>query len=320
MSFREKPNQEAKSTTMNLNEFVVLPNKPKSIKLNVRNLHELRMETAQLTQDNKDTEGRLQQLREVMSCEKEERVKNDALHWKSAQTQDGTRDKEKKLNKNSHSKIKIRALKDEPLLVERVPEPPPSKDGQSRKSRLKRKACGQCEAQTAGLVCAECAENYCVGCFAKFHQKGALRFHHIIPMQVELHTSISTVDVVNHFQKKIQSEEEDICSNHGGDGGTDTECRATSTHLQPVSDNQMHSTRVLFVNDTDEKNEDSLLRSNFNEVESPRSFQQALNEWRAGSTHGTREDHELKHNVQTAQPETCDVSEKPQKGRFSKVK
>lgn len=56
------------------------------------------------------------------------------------------------------------------------------------------------------------------------------------------------------------------------------------------------------MNDTDEKNEDSLLRSNFNEVESPRSFQQALNEWRAGSTHGTREDHELKHNVQTAQP------------------
>lgn len=38
------------------------------------------------------------------------------------------------------------------VLVERVPEPPPSKDGQSRKSRLKRKACGQCEAQTAGLV------------------------------------------------------------------------------------------------------------------------------------------------------------------------
>ncbi|KAK3569613.1 hypothetical protein QTP86_002596 [Hemibagrus guttatus] len=34
-------------------------------------------------------------------------------------------------------------------------------------------------------VCAECAEDYCVGCFAKFHQKGALRFHHIIPMKFE---------------------------------------------------------------------------------------------------------------------------------------
>ncbi|GAA6079031.1 zinc finger B-box domain-containing protein 1 isoform X1, partial [Tachysurus ichikawai] len=58
---------------MNLNKFVVLPNKPKSVKINVRNLRELRFETAQLKQDNKDMENRLQQLQEVMSREKEER-------------------------------------------------------------------------------------------------------------------------------------------------------------------------------------------------------------------------------------------------------
>ncbi|MCI4379369.1 hypothetical protein PGIGA_G00227350 [Pangasianodon gigas] len=293
---------------MNLNNFVVLPNKPKSVKLNVRNLRELRMETAQLSQDSKDMESRLQQLREVMSCEKEEREKNGAFRWKSAQTHDGTRDKEKKLNKSSASKMKIRVLKDEPLPIERVPEPPPPKHGQSRKSRLKGKVCGQCEARTAGLVCAECAEDYCVGCFAKFHQKGALRFHHIIPMQAELHTSISTLDVVNRFQKKIESEEEeDIWSNHGGDGGTDPERSATSTLLQPVSNNQMHSTQVLFVNDADEENETSLLRGSFDEEESSRSFQQALNEWRAGNTHGDKEHHEPNHNVQTARPVSMEV-------------
>ncbi|XP_026770094.3 zinc finger B-box domain-containing protein 1 [Pangasianodon hypophthalmus] len=293
---------------MNLNNFVVLPNKPKSVKLNVRNLRELRMETAQLSQDSKDMESRLQQLREVMSREKEEREKNGAFRWKSAQTHDGTRDKEKKLNKTPTSKMKIRVLKDEPLPVERVPEPPPPKHGQSRKSRLKGKVCGQCEARTAGLVCAECAEDYCVSCFAKFHQKGALRFHHIIPMQAELHTSISTLDVVNRFQKKTErEEEEDVWSNHGGDGGTDPERSATSTLLQPVSNNQMHSTQVLFVNDADEENETSLLRGNFDEEESSRSFQQALNEWRAGNTHGDREHHEPNRNVQTARPVSMEV-------------
>lgn len=38
------------------------------------------------------------------------------------------------------------------VLVKRVPEPSPPKDGKSRKSRLKGKVCGQCEARTAGLV------------------------------------------------------------------------------------------------------------------------------------------------------------------------
>ncbi|XP_058242882.1 mucin-2 [Hemibagrus wyckioides] len=292
-----------------MNNFVVLPKTPKSVKLNVRNLRELHIETAQLSQDNKDMENRLHQLREVMSREKEEREKNGAFHWKSAQTEYGTRDKEKKLNnKTSRSKMKIKVLKDEPLPVQRVPVPPPPKNGWNRTSRLKGKACGQCEAQTAGLVCAECAEDYCVGCFAKFHQKGALRFHHIIPMKAELHTSISTVDVVNRFQKKRDSEEEEDCwSNHGCDMGTDPECRATSTLLQPVCDNQMHNTEVLTVSDLDQKNEDSLLRGNFDEEESSRCFQQALNEWRASNTHGDREHQEPNHNVQTARPVSMEV-------------
>ncbi|XP_047009181.2 zinc finger B-box domain-containing protein 1 isoform X2 [Ictalurus punctatus] len=286
---------------MNLNNFVVLHNKPKSVKLNVRNLRELRMETAQLSQDNKDMESRLQQLQEVMSHEKEEREKSGAFRWKSAQNHDGTRDKYKNLNKNSPSKMKIRVLKSLP--GERVPEPPPPKDGRRRKSRLKGKVCGQCEARTAGLVCAECTEDYCVGCFAKFHQKGALRVHHIIPMQAELHTSISTIDVVNRFQMKIEGGEDE----DSGDGGTNPECRAISTIFQPVSDNQMHGIRVLLVNDADEENEDSFLRGNFDEEESSRSFQKALNEWRAGNTHGNREHHEPNHNVQTARPASMEV-------------
>lgn len=58
---------------------------------------------------------------------------------------------------------------------------------------------------------------------------------------------------------------------------------------------------MLFVNDVDEDNL-SLLRDNFDEEESSRSFQQALTEWRAGNTHADREHHEHRHSVQTAQP------------------
>ncbi|KAK3548974.1 hypothetical protein QTP70_022652 [Hemibagrus guttatus] len=166
--------------------------------------------------------------------------KNGAFHWKSAQTEYGTRDKEKKPNnKSSPSKMRIKVLKDEPLpglclelicfkgclclRLQRMDgtEHPGSKEKpvanvklelldfhcshgmadavksllkvQGAKShglleffyclRIQSLALVQILHQNMYKVCAECAEDYCVGCFAKFHQKGALRFHHIIPMK-----------------------------------------------------------------------------------------------------------------------------------------
>ncbi|CAB1440278.1 unnamed protein product, partial [Pleuronectes platessa] len=59
---------------MNLNDFVVLHNsKAKSVKLNARNLQELQMETVTLSLESKDMEEKLQQLKQSMSKEKEER-------------------------------------------------------------------------------------------------------------------------------------------------------------------------------------------------------------------------------------------------------
>ncbi|TKS81211.1 Zinc finger B-box domain-containing protein 1 [Collichthys lucidus] len=134
---------------MNLNDFVVLPNnKAKSVKLNARNLQELQMETVTLAQESKEMEEKLQQLKESMSKEKEER---------------------------------------------------------GRPGNGKR--------------CAECTEDYCVGCFAKFHQKGALKLHRMIPIQTDLQTHVSTLDVVSSFHKQI---------NPGSHPGT-------STNLYPSS-------------------------------------------------------------------------------------
>lgn len=33
-------------------------------------------------------------------------------------------------------------------------------------------------------MCSECGEDYCVGCFVRFHQKGALKRHRMVPVQV----------------------------------------------------------------------------------------------------------------------------------------
>ncbi|TSR87325.1 WD repeat-containing protein 49 [Bagarius yarrelli] len=247
------------------------------------NLRELRLETAQLNQENNNMESRLQKLKETMS-------RRTVLFTGNLLTS--------KMGRRTKKESSIRSA----WIAQRVPEPPPAKNGFSRKSRLKGKVCGQCEARAAGLVCAECAEDYCVSCFAKFHQKGALRFHHIIPMQAELHTSISTLDVVNRFQKKLENKQEEECwLIHGGELGTDPEPRATSTLPQRVCDDQMNSTQVLIVHDVDEEKKTSLLSGSFDEEESSRSFQKALNQWRAGNTHSDTEHHEPKQTaVQTA--------------------
>ncbi|XP_026107633.1 zinc finger B-box domain-containing protein 1-like [Carassius auratus] len=174
---------------MNLNNFVVLPSKPKSMKLNVRNLRELRMETVQLDQHAKEMESRLEELRQRMNQEKEEREKMGASHWRSAQpgVQSVKTNKENAPHRLSPGKMKIRVLKDEPVpavqkqvIAERVAKV----HGTNRKLNLRGKVCGQCEVQLAGLTCAECGEDYCVGCFVRFHQKGALKRHRMVPVQV----------------------------------------------------------------------------------------------------------------------------------------
>eukprot|EP00064_Thunnus_orientalis_P008236 superscaffoldBa00000969_g8259 len=171
---------------MNLNDFVVLPNnKAKSVKLNARNLQELQMKTVTLAQESKEMEEKLQQLKESMSKEKEERGHSGGFRWKSGQcgslnssslTNSTKKNKENTLQKLSAGKVKIRLLKDEPLTGE-----------------YRGFSCALPAPAATAQMCAECTESYCVGCFAKFHQKGALKLHRMIPIQVL---------VVNHGEEK----------------------------------------------------------------------------------------------------------------------
>uniref|UniRef100_A0A9J7XVS4 Zinc finger, B-box domain containing n=1 Tax=Cyprinus carpio carpio TaxID=630221 RepID=A0A9J7XVS4_CYPCA len=281
---------------MNLNNFVVLPSKPKSMKLNVRNLRELHMETVQLDQHAKEMESRLEELRQRMNQEKEEREKMGASHWRSAQpgVQSVKTNKENAPHRLSPGKMKIRVLKDEPVpAVQKqvIAERAAKVHGTNRKLNLRGKVCGQCEVQLAGLMCEECGENYCVGCFVRFHQKGALKRHRMVPVQAELQTPVSTRDVLGRLQHQVSGEEnQQGASPKSADESEATEKRSAPRSLWAISDTQIHHTQVLFVNDgvdledeeAGEEEDSSLPRGGFDEEESARSFQEALKEWREG--------------------------------------
>ncbi|XP_041851441.1 uncharacterized protein zbbx isoform X2 [Melanotaenia boesemani] len=141
---------------MNLNASVVLPiTKARSVKLNGRNMQELRVDTLTLDDESKEMEEKLQQLKDTMSKEKEERQNSRGLRWTSEKKisisgnslpSSFNKNKETKIQKVSAGKQKIRVLKEEPLSAPAVCR------GLTRGSRLKEKMCGQYEVKTAGLV------------------------------------------------------------------------------------------------------------------------------------------------------------------------
>uniref|UniRef100_A0ABI7WUA2 B box-type domain-containing protein n=1 Tax=Felis catus TaxID=9685 RepID=A0ABI7WUA2_FELCA len=182
---------------MNTKDFVVLPwGKPgNSVKLKYKNAQELRMEKIQLELENQQMEKKLQEFQSIWSREKEERG-SSGYHWKSGQVG--------KLSNQSHimsqskgniiklsaGKVKLKLLKEQ--LQEPVKQPLNHKmasSSESEKSKIKGKVCGQCENKAAVLVCLECGEDYCSGCFAKIHQKGALKLHRTTLLQVDVPTT-----------------------------------------------------------------------------------------------------------------------------------
>ncbi|XP_035478910.2 serine/arginine repetitive matrix protein 2 isoform X4 [Scophthalmus maximus] len=299
---------------MNLNKVVLPPdNKARSVKLNARNLRVLQIET--VTQESKEIEEKLQQLKRSMSKEKEERGHSGGFKWKSGRCgsldnktlkDSAKEDKKNRLQKLSAGKMKIRILKDEPLTAPPQPPPLPPAIGPRTptRNRLKGPICGQCEVKTAGLNCAECTENYCIGCFARFHQKGALKLHRMIPFQTELRTHVSTRDVLSYSPSTSTSPSSNpvtslpvLSSASSRRGGQSPEMgrEAVEKPLQTHPD----TSQVLVANRAAERRFEmglargdekgfptSLLSGEYNEEESASSFQAALRQWRGETSDG----------------------------------
>ncbi|XP_062409088.1 mucin-2 [Sardina pilchardus] len=328
---------------MNLNDFVITPNKPKSVKLNARKLRELRMETVQLAQESTAMESRLQQLRESMGREKEERERSGGFRWKSGQAGALTgpaarRSRENAAPKVPGAKVKIRVLRDEPLAEPRRPverPPRPVEQASSRRPRLKGRVCGQCEDRAAGLMCAECGEDYCIGCFARFHQKGALKLHRMIPIQAEVQTSVSALDVVHRFKQQVSPKAAELASAPTGQGKKEPAVWMLGGEREPAANHMVpapsHQVRTASEEEEEEEEEEeyeeeyeeeedeewaeevvggggaggwSLLSGHFDEEASARSFQQALRRWRGEEGGGAAHTH-THQQVQAPRPHSA---------------
>ncbi|KAM6223902.1 zinc finger B-box domain-containing protein 1 [Rhynchocyon petersi] len=295
---------------MNTKDFVVLPwGKPgNSVKMKYKNARELKMEKVQLELENQEMEKKLQGLDSTLNKEKD-KIESNGYHWKSGQVGKlGNRSHMMPPNKGnliklSAGKVKLKLLKED--IQEPVKQPVNDKMASSPASgqpKMKGKVCGQCENKAALLVCLECGEDYCSGCFAKIHQKGALKLHRTTVLQAKAQVLSHVLDVAHCFIKDVNPDElkwenhftKEISKNHHKlkypllQGGN-SEVEFTT------------STRAVSTNQKDEV----LPEGSFNEVASARSFQEVLNQWRTRN----HEDNE-KQKFHTAKPEsteTCGV-------------
>ncbi|XP_073435043.1 zinc finger B-box domain-containing protein 1 isoform X4 [Dendrobates tinctorius] len=256
-------------------EFIVPSAKSgNSVRLKARNIRELRKETLQLQRHNQEMEQKLNQLRQSMSREKEEREKSNPYHWVSGQA--GNQRHEKEITgKFSAGKIKLKVLQnsasepEKPKTSSRTPNIPAAE-----RTKLKGKVCGQCESKSTLLMCLECGEDYCAACFTRFHQKGALKLHRTLPIQEK--SQDGKLDISRAFQKELNVDET------SGKPIKDKEIigRITSSGISPIKETQGDSGKFFISKPRKEYLPGSLLHGTFNEEESAKYFNEALLEWR----------------------------------------
>ncbi|XP_053454833.1 zinc finger B-box domain-containing protein 1 [Nycticebus coucang] len=274
---------------MNTKDFIVLPwGKPgNSIKLKYKNARELRMEKVRLELETQEMAQKLQEFRSTQSKEKEEKG-SSGYHWKSG--------KVSKLGNHSHvmsqskgsviklsaGKVKLKLLKEQ--IQEPVKQPVNNKMANSfgsEKAKTKGQFCGQCEKKAALLVCLECGEDYCSGCFAKSHQKGALRLHRTTLLQAKSQILSSVLDAAHRFIKEAHSQEpqrETNSTNSTKEAG-DGQHEPRSQPLQGSSSEVEITTNEA---ECTKPRERLLGEGSFDEEGSARSFQEVLSQWRTG--------------------------------------
>ncbi|XP_077204616.1 zinc finger B-box domain-containing protein 1 [Paroedura picta] len=318
---------------MNVNDFVILPGSKtgRSVKLKAKSVRELQLEKVQLELDNKEMEKRLQQLQSNMSREKLERERANGYHWKSGQAGLGLQpplsQNKENTAKVSSGKVKLRVLKEQtqvpepakPLVAHRV-----ASAASAEKPKVKGKPCGQCEAKTALLVCLDCGEDYCPSCFARVHQKGALKHHRTTCLQAKAPVSVEKLQAAQQFLKKIYPDEPN--------GKVNSEQKKEVNFLEDSSDmsSPLPKTPACATEEAFTvpggvtspcRMGGSLLNGTFNEEESAKLFQEALNQWRSGNSPRKRTEERCcqsePENIETCEAQTSPpVMKKPMEIQF----
>ncbi|XP_041515275.1 zinc finger B-box domain-containing protein 1 [Microtus oregoni] len=293
---------------MNTKDFVVIPwGKPgNSVKLKYKNARELQMEKIQLELENQTMEKKLREFQSTWNKGKEE-MKSSGHYWNSGSVG--------KLSNKSHltSQSKVNASKFSSgnvklkILKEQIQAPAKQqanyKMAQSfgrEKPKTKKKVCGQCENKAALLVCLECGEDYCSGCFAKIHQKGALKFHRTTLLQAKSQILSNVLDVAHQFIKE---------ANPPNEGNTSPEASSKSQEKTKAPLLQDNSTEVETTAAEGGESTNSrykpLCEVPFDEEASAQSFREALTQWRAGHQEENKQQNE--HAAKPDSVEECEV-------------
>uniref|UniRef100_A0A8C2LDF5 Zinc finger, B-box domain containing n=1 Tax=Cricetulus griseus TaxID=10029 RepID=A0A8C2LDF5_CRIGR len=148
-----------------------------------------------------------------------------------------------------------------------------AQSSESEKPKTKKKFCGQCEIKAALLVCLECGEDYCSGCFAKMHQKGALKFHRTTLLQAKSQILSNVLDVAHRFIKEPIPPSE---------GNSSVETSTKSQQKPKARLLQEKSSEVETTEAEGGKGTNPLYEMPFDEEASAQSFREALTQWRAG--------------------------------------
>ncbi|XP_060623560.2 zinc finger B-box domain-containing protein 1 [Anolis sagrei] len=279
---------------MNVNDFVILPGSKTgvSVKLKAKSMRELQLEKVRLELENQEMEKKLQQLQSNMSREKQEREQANKYHWKSGQAgvslqpQLLSQNKEN-VGKVSSGKVKLRVLKEQIQVREPAKQTPAHKlvnVSTTEKPKIKGKPCGQCEMKAALLVCLECGEDYCPACFARVHQKGALKLHRTTSIKTTTRVPIGKLEAAQNFLKTTDTEQSNGGINNEQNKETKDMLEDTLHLPSPLQKmptcNIEEASRVPSEIRSDSQSGGSLFDGTYDEEESAKSFQEALNQWR----------------------------------------
>ncbi|XP_019358789.1 PREDICTED: zinc finger B-box domain-containing protein 1 isoform X2 [Gavialis gangeticus] len=298
---------------MNISDFVILPGSKTgtSVKLKAKHLRELQLEKVQLELQNKEMEKKLQLLQSNMSREKEERERSSGYRWQSGQVgpmgiqpQILLQNKENGV-KVSSGKVKLKILREQ--IQEPLKLPLKHKIANvvaTENPKMKGKVCGQCETKNALLVCLECGEDYCGSCFAKIHQKGALKLHRMIPLQAKASASVGKLEVVHRFMKEVNPDESKMNHEQKKESSTNQLTSDASSSLLTSTGSAVEFSTSSAWTGFENRDGRLLLHGTFDEDESSKSFQEALTQWRHGN-------HELKkkQNSIKAEAESMGICE-----------
>ncbi|XP_060539089.1 zinc finger B-box domain-containing protein 1 isoform X2 [Pantherophis guttatus] len=309
---------------MNINDFVILPGSKTgvSVKLKEKSVRELQLEKVQLELENKEMEKKLKQLQSNMSREKQDRGRTNGYRWKSGHTSLNTQphilqDKENAIKVPS-AKVKLRLLKEHIPASDAAKQPflhKTANDAATERPKVKGKACGQCEMKIALLVCLECGEDYCPSCFARIHQKGALKLHRTTYLQGKAHIPVGKLEAAQQFLKTVNPSETNDYINNGQEKKVtnaveDMVAVPPPSPKIPTDNTETQSTVSSTEGWAEIQSGGFLLHGTFDENESAKSFQEALNQWRSGNC-SQKSKEERSCQVGSENSGTCQVQTSP---------